>query len=47
MSVHPVVVVDACFERSSDVSCKTVCVVLRDGDFTLINDNYTLLYASV
>lgn len=46
-AVHPVVVVDACFERSSDVTYKTVCVVLRDSDFTLIKDNYTLLYVSV
>lgn len=45
-AVHPVVAVDACFERSSVVTYKTVCVVLRDSDFTLVKDNYTLLYTS-
>lgn len=43
-TVHPVVVADACFERSLNVTYKTVCVVLRDNDFTLIKENYTLLY---
>lgn len=46
-AVHPVVVVDACFKHSSDVTYKTVCVFLRDSYFTLIKDNYTLLYTSV
>lgn len=45
-AVHPVVVVDVCFEHSSDVTYKTVCVVLRDSDFTLINNNDTLLYST-
>lgn len=35
-AVHPVVVGDACFERSSDVTYKTVCVVLRHNEFTTL-----------
>lgn len=46
-AVHPVVAVDACFERSSDEPYKTVCAFLRDSDFTPIKDYGTLLYMSL
>lgn len=44
--MHPVVVLRVCFERLSDEPYKTVCVGLRRSDFTVIKDNYTLLYTS-
>lgn len=43
----PVVMVDSCFERCSDVCYKTVCVVLPDDDFTPIKNNNAALYKGV